>query len=164
MYEKGSGELIGYTSLNNVDNELKTLDEYFNNPGATVKPEVATKILCYLVKGVASGIKEVVASYAVNSVSPKQMYSWTWKLISTLERCGVRIIAFICDGCAINRAFIKMHTPSHDVRKSKVVYATVNKAAPERQLFFVSDVPHLLKTLRNSFLARPLLLWNNNKE
>ncbi|KAK3919925.1 Transposable element P transposase [Frankliniella fusca] len=60
------------------------------------------------------------------------------------------VIAFVCDGASTNRAFIKLHTPAK-VTSSRVVFDTVNKHVPDRLLYFFSDVPHLLKTLRNAF-------------
>ncbi|KAK3921468.1 Transposable element P transposase [Frankliniella fusca] len=100
IYKKASGELIGFTNLNYVDKELQKLDIFLFDPRGEVKEEQATKIMAFLVKGVANGVEEVVASFAVNNVSARQMYQWTWRLVSILER---------------------------------------------------SDVPHLLRTLRNSF-------------
>lgn len=183
VYKKATGELVGYTNLDTIDKDLKLLEDFFQDSTASapapapaphkkkqVDEEVANKVLCYLVKGVANNVKEVVAIYATKSVSSRQMYMWTWQVISSLERAGVYIIAFIGDGCSVNRAFVKMHIPSHSVRKSGVVYATVNKAAPHRPLFFISDVPHLLKTLRNSFYTSRLekkgkrcMIKNNQK-
>ena len=156
VYNKHTGELVGYTHLDHVDQELKALDLFFNDPKAELKKEVATKIMAYLVKGVANDVKEVVAIYGVHNFTPKQMCAWTWEIISALERNGIRVIAFTCDGSPINRAFIKMHEPSHTPRPSGVVYSTVNIAAPTRDLFFIADVPHLLKTLRNSFFRSRL--------
>ena len=34
-----------------------------------------------------------------------------------------------------------------------VVHKTVNLYAPDREIFFISDAPHLLKTFRNNLLS-----------
>ena len=78
------------------------------------------------------------------------MYCWTWDVIGALERSGIRVVAIICDGAPSNRAFIKLHKPV-TVLPSGVVFETVNKCDPERLIWFFSDVPHLLKTIRNAF-------------
>ncbi|KAK3919722.1 Transposable element P transposase [Frankliniella fusca] len=115
---------------------------------------MASKIMVYMVKGVSNGQKEVVATYASANLSATQMYSWTWKVIGALERSGIAVAAFVCDGSSTNRAFIKKHKPCNDTHPNEngVVYCTLNKCARERKLFFISDVPHLLKTIRNCFL------------
>ena len=74
----------------------------------------------------------------------------TWKVITECERSGVQIIAMTSDGNAVNRAFFKMNTPITRT-KNGIVFDTINKAAPSRPLFFMSDLPHLIKTIRNNF-------------
>jgi len=76
------------------------------------------------------------------------MYFWTWRVVGSLERRGIAVVAFVSDGCSVNRAFIRKHKPV-TVLESGVIFDTVNKSAPSRVLYFVSDVPHLLKTIRN---------------
>ncbi|KAK3910721.1 Transposable element P transposase [Frankliniella fusca] len=112
---------------------------------------MASKIMVYMIKGVSSGIKEVVATFGCNNLSANQMKVWTWRVIGALERSGIAVIAFVSDGCSINRAFIKKHKPA-TVHPSGVIFDTWNKCARDRKLFFISDVPHLLKTTRNCFL------------
>jgi len=65
---------------------------------------------------------------------------------------GIAVIAVVCDGAAVNRGFIQMHVP-RTVTKSGVVFDTLNLAAPDRPLFFISDAPHLLKTCRNNLYS-----------
>ena len=62
----------------------------------------------------------------------------------------LRVLALICDGASTNKKFINMHTCSDE--SSDVVYVTKNLASgEERDLFFIIDPPHLLKTLRKCF-------------
>ena len=61
----------------------------------------------------------------------------------------MKVIALCCDGASPNRKFIKMHK-SGQGDKSLPTYKTINPFSPEKQpIFFISDVPHLLKTTRN---------------
>lgn len=155
VFQKSSGRMIGFTKLDEADKEVKALNAFLDleNPEKEVvdpKQEVASRVLCYMVKGTANNIKEVVASYAVTNVSSSQMYLWTWHVISALECGGIQVVAFICDGSTTNRAFINLHAPKTELA-SGVVMDTVNKAAPHRTLYFISDVAHLLKTIRNCF-------------
>jgi hypothetical protein len=55
----------------------------------------------------------------------------------------------VCDGAGQNRKFFQMHKP---ITPGKLVFDTVNVASDDRRpLFFISDPPHLIKTLRNCF-------------
>ncbi|XP_052127944.1 uncharacterized protein LOC127750386 [Frankliniella occidentalis] len=155
VVQKSTGEIIGFTNLDELDKEVKILDSYLDNPDKVVEEEMASKIMAFMVRGISSRVKDVIASYPVSNPSARQMYIWTWDIIGALEKSGVRVIAFTCDGAPTNRAFFKLHKPV-TVLDSKVIFDTVNKFAPNRVLYFFSDVPHLLKTTRNAlFNSRP---------
>ncbi|XP_034245499.1 uncharacterized protein LOC117647711 [Thrips palmi] len=151
VFQKSTGRMIGYTSLDDVDNEVKNLEKSIDDPDKELEETVATKILVYMVKGVTNGVKEVVASFTTKDLSANQMYVWTWKVIGALERSGIAVIAFVSDGSSVNRAFIKKHKPA-TIHKSGLTFDTWNKAARGRKLYFIADVPHLLKTIRNCIL------------
>lgn len=51
------------------------------------------------------------------------------------------------DKAVVNMKMVSMHRTAED---GSVVYKTVNVYAPDRHIFFVSDVPHLMKTFRNN--------------
>lgn len=149
VFQKGTGKMIGYTSLDKLDTEMKIMEQYLENHLEEAPHKMASKV--FMIKGVSSGIKEVVATFAVGNLSASQFYAWVWKVIGALERTGIPVIAFVTDGCSVNRAFIKMHKPVTKTT-SGVIFDTINKAAPHRKLYFLSDVPHLLKTIRNNIL------------
>lgn len=127
------------------------MESIIGNPDQEIEETVATKVLVYMVKGVSNGIKKVVATFAVSNLSASQMYVWTWKLIGVLETSGVLVVAFVSDGSSVNRAFIKKHKPVTS-NEYGIVFDTWNKTARHRKLFFIADVPHLLKTTRNCLL------------
>ena len=149
VFQKSTGALVGYTTLDDVDKEVKRLEEFLGGED-DYEDTVATKVLVYMVKGVSNGLKEVVATFAVGNLTARQMYVWTWEVIGALERSGLAVVAFVSDGCSVNRSFIKMHKPVTKLPRG-VVFDTINKASRGRILYFMSDVPHLLKTIRHCF-------------
>ena len=60
------------------------------------------------------------------------------------------------DGASNNRRMIKLHSS-----KSALTYKVNNIHAndSERDLFFFSDPPHLLKTTRNCWASKCRFLW-----
>ncbi|KAK3929585.1 DNA transposase [Frankliniella fusca] len=153
---KSTGEIIGFRDLDVLDQELASLELHLSDPEKQLEPDLASKVMAFMVKGVSSNVKHVVASYPVCSPSPRQLYIWTWDVIGALERSGLKVIAYTCDGAPTNRSFIQLHKPVTETALG-VVFDTVNKYAPERVLYFFSDVPHLLITIRNAF-------FNSRKE
>ena len=60
------------------------------------------------------------------------------------------------DGASVNRKLFRMHTQE----KGEIVHKTVNVYSDEaRVLFFFSDPPHLLKTIRNAVENPDRKLW-----
>ncbi|KAK3915650.1 Transposable element P transposase, partial [Frankliniella fusca] len=151
VFQKSTGKLVGFTTLDTLDREVKMLEQVLDNSDQECEETIASKIMVFMVKGVSNGIKKVIATYAVGNMSAVQMKKWTWEVIGALERSGVAVVAFVCDGSSINRSFINSHQPA-TTHLSGIVFDTINKCARNRKLYFLSDVPHLLKTIRNCFL------------
>ena len=69
-----------------------------------------------------------------------------WEGIASAESAGLKVIAITADGASPNRKFFRMHKSS----KGRFVYKTKNiYALDDRDIFFFSDPPHLIKTTRN---------------
>ena len=151
---KSDGKVVGYSHLDEVTEEILRLENSVQAaaegvPEGPVKPEVAKTILAYMVKGTASKVKNVVAAYSISALTKEDIFTYTWEVVERLETSGIKIVTIVCDGSPINRGFIDMNTPR--TTDSNVVFDTVNPYDPSRAIFFISDVPHLLKTIRNCF-------------
>ena len=60
------------------------------------------------------------------------------------------MLAVSADGASTNRKLIRMHSTSGSAYDP--VYKTINTySCNQRPLFFISDVPHLMKTVRNNW-------------
>ena len=72
-----------------------------------------------------------------------------WKAIQLLEESDVKVLYVSCDGAGQNHAFFEMHRDSStDVNEP--VYCTRNPHARDKHmLYFISDVPQLIKTAGN---------------
>ena len=150
VFSKSTGQLVGYVNIDEAAEELKRLEAELKGEEVSDTPPVATKVLAYMVKGVANGIEELVASFpTTDTIDSGELYDKTWEVIGGLERSGIKVIAIVSDGAAVNRSFYALHTPL--TKSSEVVFDTVNLCAPSRPIYFFADVPHLLKTIRNCF-------------
>ena len=66
--------------------------------------------------------------------------------MSHLENMGFTVLALCCDGLAANRSIPRLH----DVGSKMPVHKVVNLYAHDgtkRNLIFISDPPHLMKTV-----------------
>ncbi|KAK3929248.1 Transposable element P transposase [Frankliniella fusca] len=172
VYQKSTGRMVGYVKLNEVEQEIMLLTNTINGEDKIEEPPLAKTMLTYMIKGVCNDVKEVVASFTANALTAEFLYDRTWDVITRCEVGGVKILAVVCDGSSANRLFFKMHQPATEVPSEKgsqsVVFDTLNLCSPDRKLYFISDTPHLLKTIRNCFAksgthhkAKRLLTKNN---
>ena len=57
----------------------------------------------------------------------------------------LQVVAAVSDKASPNQKFIRMHKLDEGL-----TYKTKNLLSPDRDILFISDPPHLLKTLRNN--------------
>ena len=161
VWDKHSGELIGYVDLGD-----KEINE------ATLKDSelIASHILVFLVRGAVNPLKYSFANFATKNVSSLQIFPIFWKAVGILEDSNLKVIAVTSDGASSNRSFYKMHSKmfgSVVTQDGSVFYKAVNFFAEEdRFIHFICDQPHALKTGRNNlshsaFGQSSRLLWND---
>ena len=97
-----------------------------------------------------------VLSFAVfpakNTVSGKELYKMLLRALIVLEEKGARVLSTtVCDGASSNVAVwnaCEIH--GRDIkRKTKISNKTKHPTPPETSVYFLRDVPHLIKTMRN---------------
>ena len=147
VYNKHSGELIGFVDISDVHEHLTALEQSCLET-ADSSPKLATHMLVFMIRGLFSSLEFPYAQFPVASASGEVIFPIVWHCIEHLEMIGFKVLAVVCDGASPNRKFFKMHGTCSD----KLTYKVKNIYADgDRPIFFISDVPHLLKTTRNSW-------------
>ena len=165
VWDKHSGELIGYVDLGDPDLHYATLPD---------TNAIASHILVFLVRSIVNPFKFSLANFATKDVSATQIFPLFWKAVGICEINMLKVVAVTCDGAAPNRLFFKLHfhlIEEDDMNPDvDVVYKTRNLHSlnEKRFIYFISDVPHLLKTVRNCLFnsgsgKHTRYMWNNGK-
>lgn len=69
----------------------------------------------------------------------------------------IKVLGVTCDGYSVNRRFLKIHAKD---KEAGINHKMSNPfAQEERDIFFFSDPPHLVKTVRNSWASKKRNLW-----
>lgn len=129
-------------------------------------PAVAKCILVIMVRGVTSDLKLQFAAFATVGITADFLYPIIWKAISILEvTLKLKVLLCTCDGASPNRIFFKLHATDGE----PFTHKTVNPYDPTRHIYFISDVPHLIKTARNCFSnsyshTKSRSLWKDGKD
>lgn len=154
VYDKHEGYLVGFVDLGNINNQLVE----FENALAAEKPQLtlASTMLVFMVRGLLCKLNYPYAQFPCHDLSGSMMFDPMWEAIARLEKLGFRVLGLTCDGASPNRRLWKLHSSSND----ELIYKVPNVFADDkRDLYFISDPPHLLKTIRNSFYNPKRTLW-----
>lgn len=85
------------------------------------------------------------AQFPTRDLSAEVLYPIVWEVIRNLECAGFNVVSLTGDKASVNRKFFGMHKPA-----SGSTYKVRNPySQEERYIYFISDAPHLVKTVRN---------------
>ena len=143
-----TGQLVGYIHLDETSNVIMDLENQLGRDwrpchklprgyGARTNNKLEISLGCIQHKGVGA----------------KQINTIMWRSVELLEiDVGVKVLGITCDGAPQNRAFFELNRQP-DQPKGEPVNSCHNLYATDddRHIYFISDVPHLLKTTRNCF-------------
>ena len=113
-------------------------------------------MLVFYVRGLFNDLEFPYTQFACKSLSGDLLFNPFWEAVYRPERMGLKVIAATGDGASSNRKFFRLHSQT----SNEAEYKTLNPfAADKRFLYFFSDPPHLLKTIRNCLVSNKRDLW-----
>ena len=108
--------------------------------------------MSFMVRGIFKHINVPMAYFPSNGFDSYQLYPCVWEAVRILESAGFKVRGLVSYGATPNRKFYRMYLHfEKDNQKDGVTYWTWNRYAPNRKLYFFSEPPHLVKTLRNNW-------------
>lgn len=153
VYNKFSGELTGFINLGDMNTSLQKLEEeILTCAGEKATPTLATTVFVLMVRGL---IRPFKFPYATFPAKADQLLPIYMEALFHLERCGFQVVALTLDGYSANRRLMALLSDSNNLSSSIIKHKSMNPFSQEgdRYVFFFSDPPHLLKTIRNSFAS-----------
>ena len=149
VFDKHETEVVGFVDMGDVNNELADLERECST--ADQHPTIATHILVLMVRGVFTGLRFPYAHFPTTTSKAEQLFDIVWEAIERIEHKKLKVIVVCSDGASTNRKIFRMHGES-SCQPYHPVYKTTNRySEEERPVFFMSDVPHLLKTTRKNW-------------
>lgn len=152
VFDKNSCELIGFVNLGDINNILDTIESRCNSAAseAQITPsDVATHMLMFMVRGIFTTLEFPYVCIPTRDTTGEELFPIMWEAVKNIEECGLKVIAITADGASPNRKFFQMHKKVGQ-KPGEVVYKTPNPySSDNRDIYFMPDVPHLIKTTRN---------------
>ena len=144
VFSKNTGQLVGFSDLGSVNQDIEHL--LSNKEDSSHTSPLAKKMLVFTIGPVFKpSLSFPVAAYPTVDLNGSQVFSVTWEVIKALELDDFPVVAVTADGASPNRTFYRLCGVK---KRGGVPYKTTNPYA-DRDLYFFCDPPHALKTTRN---------------
>ena len=135
------------------NNALRSFEQSIGGPSDT--PHVAKDMLVFMVRGLFIKLHFPYAQYPTRGVTADYLFPIAWEVVKNLELAGFKVLSLTGDKASPNRKFFRMHRRG-TTQKSGITYKIRNPySIEERDIYFISDVPHLIKTVRNCWSNIP---------
>ena len=102
VYDKNSGNIIGFTSLGDIGDTLTELEDKSRN---TTHPSVAQYILVIMVRGIFFKLDFPYVHFGTQGVTADFLFPIVWEAVRQLEGIGCKVISITADGASPNRKF-----------------------------------------------------------
>lgn len=156
VYNKHTGALVGFANLGDTNEHLSRFQQIMEGSDSDERQPLAKTMFVLMVRGLFSSMQFPYVQFACRSVSGDQLFDPFWEAVYRLERLGLRVLAATADGASTNRKLFNLHRK----KRGEVTYKVENPYAEDnRFLYFFSDPPHLLKTVRNGWANPKRQLW-----
>ena len=185
VYNKQTGELVGFTNLGTISQHLSEFEQSTQSVsesdptttttqspqtalGSYAQPSLAKTMLVMMMRGLLTN-----SQFPCHNSTGDQMYDLFWEAVMHIENIGLGIIvkqyaiyttsyiakiilqvlAVTCDDASVNHRFMRLHDP---VKLSDMTYKVLNIYATDkkRYIYFISNPPHLIKTVRNCWASK----------
>ena len=105
-------------------------------------------MLVIMVKGIFTSLEFIYSHFPTNNLTGEQLCHILWEAIERLEHLGFKVLVVVADGASVNRRLHRSQSSEYYTPLYKMANLYTNE---ERDIYFMSDVPHLIKTTRNNW-------------
>ena len=88
IFDRHSGELIGYANLGDINNHLIVFEQSINDE---VKQRFAKTMLVFMVRGMFSKLQFAYVQFPAVDLTGDLMYEPFWEAVGRIENCGLKV-------------------------------------------------------------------------
>ena len=101
VYDKNTGELIGFMNLGDINNHLLALEQSMSLPDESTEV-LARTMMVFMVKGLFSRLEFPYAHFPCHKLTGELIFDPFWDAVYRLERLGLKVCLLVC---RINNCF-----------------------------------------------------------
>ena len=123
VYDKVTGELVGFVNLGNDVDDCYTIQNKEKSIGT---PNIATHALVFMVTNIAARLKYSLGYFATTTATADQLFLFMWKAIGLLETyADLKVVVVVSDKAGPNQRLYSLHKSSDEITyRTKNVFAT----------------------------------------
>ena len=150
VYDKHECKVMGFVDVGSVNNTLRLFEQSLTDgDDEGTNPIVAKHMLVFMVRGIFTKLQFPYVQYPTCDLSADTLFPLVWEVIRNLETAGFKVISLTGDKGSCNTKFFRLHKKVYE-SDLEITYKVPNPYSTEkRDIYFISDVPHLIKTVRN---------------
>lgn len=137
-------------------------------PGPNGEQQLADHCLVFIFRPYRSSWVQPIAVYATKGAAPGHIISrLLMKAIVALEAVGARVTSVTCDGAQTNKSVWAECGVSGSPDEQGLISCSMEHPTatePEERIWFLQDVPHLFKCVRNHIFTRRKLARPRRKK
>jgi hypothetical protein len=139
VYSSQTEELVGWINVGDLNNLIQQANQ------EDKRMPLANHIMCIMIRGLFVSLNQVFAFYPTTGCSADELFYILWEAVMFVELYGFKVRAITCDGASANRKFFRLG----NMDQSQVHFAPNPRSSMQGKIYYVCDVPHLIKTTRN---------------
>jgi hypothetical protein len=144
---------------------IKNSDEFYGFATDTPDIKIADHVLVFYICGIFKKWQQpIYFSFSSSSTKSFVIVDVLKQFIGEIQKCGLKIIATICDQGTANQAGINtLLNESRSIYNSRKLPVKRRIIVQNEEIIPLFDTPHLLKGIRNNLLTKDLI-WECNGE
>ncbi|XP_065656351.1 uncharacterized protein LOC136081897 [Hydra vulgaris] len=156
VFSSTSGKIVGISEMGEINDALESFKSKCeglseSEPLPLLYTTLPKYVIVFMVRGLFTSLCCSFGHFASEGLRSDQLFSCAWEAVFVLESIGLKVCCIVADCSLQNRKFFQLHLMEGvNNFKDDCVYWTKHKWHPDRKLYFISDVPYLIKTTRNN--------------
>ncbi len=92
VFDKNSGELIGFMDLGDINEHLLSLEKSVSSPESSDQSPLAKTMMTFMVRGLFTRLEYPYAHFPSLNLTGDLMYDPFWEAVYRLERLGFKVL------------------------------------------------------------------------
>jgi len=155
LYNKHEARMEGFVDLGKINNILASFQQSIKEPSSGQSPlTIAKHMLVFMVRDLFINLEFPYAQYPTSDLTADSLFPLVWEVIRHLEVASFKVVSLTADNGSCNPKSYCLHHKIYSTKSNQqdVTYKVPNPYTNEKQdIFFISDVPHLIKTVWNTW-------------